>query len=459
MQYIENRTFDEIAVGDVAEMARTLTAEDIELFAVMSGDVNPAHLDPEFAKEEIFHKVIAHGMWGGALISAVLGTKLPGPGTIYLNQSLSFRRPVGLGDTITTRVTVREKHADKSRLVLDCACLNDAGKPVILGEAEVIAPDHKIRREPAHLPDVHLHHHGAIYDRLLARGREFHSPRIAVIAPVTQATLEGPLEARRLGISDPLLIGPEPMIRRVADDAGLSLDGAEILHTDSISAAQEAALALAEAGEVDAIDQGTIRIDKLVKPVRERLRTGRILSHVVALDVPGYQKPLLVTDGLVNVAPDLDAKAGIIRNAIDLAHTLLIDQPRVAILSAVEEVTPAVPSTLDAAALCKMAHRGQITGAVLDGPLAFDTAISMVAAKTMPGRGSDVAGQADILVAPDFEAGNMIAKQLTHLAGAEMTGLLMGAKVPVLTAGRNDGMRARIASAALASLYITRRGA
>ena len=156
MQFIENKTFDEIEVGQTAELVRTVKRQDIELFAVMSGDVNPAHVDEEFARSDLFHKVIAHGMWGGALISAVLGTELPGPGTIYLNQSLSFRRPVGLGDTVTVRVTVREKKPENKRLVFDCVCVNQDGETVIKGEAEVIAPTEKVRRPRALLPEVKL---------------------------------------------------------------------------------------------------------------------------------------------------------------------------------------------------------------------------------------------------------------------------------------------------------------
>ncbi|MEO1248577.1 MAG: MaoC/PaaZ C-terminal domain-containing protein, partial [Pseudomonadota bacterium] len=161
MHFIENKTFDEISVGDSAELTRTLKAEDIELFAVMSGDVNPAHLDQEYAQENMFHRVIAHGMWGGALISAVLGTELPGPGTIYLKQSLEFRRPVGIGDKVTVKVSVKEKRADKKHLVLDCQCLNQDGEPVIEGEATVIAPQEKVRRARVSLPEVHLHERGA----------------------------------------------------------------------------------------------------------------------------------------------------------------------------------------------------------------------------------------------------------------------------------------------------------
>jgi phosphate acetyltransferase len=183
MQYIENKTFDELKVGDTAAITRTLRQQDIELFAVMSGDVNPAHVDEEFAKSDLFHKVIAHGMWGGALISAVLGTELPGPGTIYLDQSLSFRRPVGLGDTVTVRVTVREKIPDKKQVVLDCVCTNQAGETVIKGEALVIAPTQKVRRPRAVLPEVHLHERGARYRQLIEAAHKCQPIRTAVVHP------------------------------------------------------------------------------------------------------------------------------------------------------------------------------------------------------------------------------------------------------------------------------------
>ena len=191
VQYIENKTFDEIEVGQSAELVRTLEQKDIELFAVMSGDVNPAHVDQEFARSDLFHKVIAHGMWGGALISALLGTELPGPGTIYLNQSLSFRRPVGLGDKVTVRVTVREKKPEKRRLIMDCECLNQAGEVVITGEAEVIAPDVKVRRPRVMLPEVHLHERGARYDALIKATRDLAPVRTAVVHPCDELSLSG----------------------------------------------------------------------------------------------------------------------------------------------------------------------------------------------------------------------------------------------------------------------------
>lgn len=450
MQYIENRTYDEIAVGDSAEMVRTLTAADIDLFAIMSGDVNPAHLDAEFARDEVFHKVIAHGMWGGALISAVLGTELPGPGTIYLNQSLSFRRPVGLGDRITVRVTVREK-GEKGHVTLECLCLNDAGKAVIKGEAEVIAPDHKIRRPRAHLPDVHLHHHGRAYETLLQAAKAAPVIRVGSVMPVTPRALEGAMEAARMGLSETVLIGPEGDIRDLAEEIGVDLSGVMVHEAGSAQAAIARAVEMVGAGQVDALDEGSARLRPLVRGVRPALATARVMSHAFALDVPGYDKPLIVTDGLINTKPDLETKADILQNAIELAHALGVADPKVALLSALEEVTPDIAATIDAAALCKMAQRGQITGGTLDGPMGFDTAISARIAAQFPGK-PGVAGQADVLMAPGLEAGNVIAKQLVHLAGAEAAGVILGARVPIIANGRADSLRAKVGSVALAAL-------
>jgi acyl dehydratase len=223
MQYIENKTFDELKVGDSAQLSRTLKTEDIELFAVMSGDVNPAHVDEVFAKSDHFHKVIAHGMWGGALISAVLGTELPGPGTIYLDQSLHFRRPVGLGDTVTVRVTVREKHPHNKRVVLDCLCTNQAGETVIEGEAEVIAPTEKVRRPRALLPEVHLHEHGARFQQLIDAARKLEPLKTAVIHPCDNVSLAGAIEAMRQGLILPVLVGPRHKIETAAKQPSLAL--------------------------------------------------------------------------------------------------------------------------------------------------------------------------------------------------------------------------------------------
>lgn len=456
MQFIENKTFDEIKVGDSAAITRSLHKQDIELFAVMSGDVNPAHVDEEFARSDLFHKVIAHGMWGGALISALLGTELPGPGTIYLDQSLSFLKPVGLGDTITVQVTVREKFAATQQVILDCLCTNQAGEAVIKGEAVVIAPSEKVRRPRALLPEVHLHERGARYRHLIDAAQKLPPIRTAVIHPCDEVSLIGALDAAADRLIVPILVGPEAKIRAAAEAAKRSLDGIEIVDAPHSHAAAEQAVVLAREGRADALMKGKLHTDEVMAAVVRAdtgLRTERRMSHIFTLDVPSYPKPLLITDAAINIYPDLDTKRDIVQNAIDLAHALGISLPKVAVLSAVETVYPKITSTIEAAALCKMADRGQIIGGLIDGPLAFDNAISKEAAKTK-GIVSPVAGDADILVAPDLEAGNMIAKQLIYLAGADSAGIVLGARVPIMLTSRADGALARQASCALAQLFV-----
>lgn len=455
MGYIENRPFDEIEIGDFAELERTLTPQDIDAFAVVSGDVNPAHVDAEFAQDDIFHKVIAHGMWGGALISNVLGTQLPGPGTIYLDQSLKFLKPVGIGDTVTVRVTVVEKQLEKKHLTLDCQCTNGDGKPVITGKAIVIAPDRKIRRPRITMPDLLLHRRGAAYDRLLGRAQALPPLPTAIVHPCDAKSLEAALETRDLGLIHPLLVGPEDRIRATAQENDLDIRDLPVFDTEHSHASADKAVDLVRDGKARAIMKGALHTDEIMSAVVAKsggLRTERRMSHVYVMDVPTYPKPLIITDAAINITPDLQTKADMIQNAIDLARATGIDAPKVAILSAVETITPRLQSTVDAAALCKMADRGQITGGVLDGPLAFDNAISMRAA-AIKGISSPVAGQADILVAPDLEAGNMISKQLMYLAGAEAAGIVLGAQVPIMLTSRADDSRTRIASAAIAVLF------
>lgn len=458
MQFIENKTFDEIEVGQTAELVRTLKRQDIELFAVMSGDVNPSHVDEEFARSDQFHKVIAHGMWGGALISAVLGTELPGPGTIYLNQSLSFRLPVGLGDTVTVRVTVREKKPENKRLVFDCVCVNQDGETVIKGEAEVIAPTEKVRRPRALLPEVHLHERGARYKALIETTQDLAPVRTAVVHPCDVLSLSGALEAASQGLIIPVLVGPRSKIEAAAAEAGRDLGEAEIVDAPHSHAAAQMAVALAREAKVEALMKGKLHTDELMGAVIDGthgIRTERRMSHVYGLDVPHYPKPLFITDAAINIYPTLDDKRDIVQNAIDLAHALGLAMPKVALLSAVETVSPKITSTVDAAALCKMADRGQITGGLIDGPLAFDNAISKTAAEAK-GIVSAVAGDADILVAPDLEAANMMAKQLIYLAGAEAAGVVLGARVPIMLTSRADDMMCRLASAALVQLFVRR---
>ncbi|HUI22438.1 MAG TPA: bifunctional enoyl-CoA hydratase/phosphate acetyltransferase [Methylocella sp.] len=459
MDTVQNRTFDELTIGETACLARTLTYKDIELFAIMSGDINPAHVDEAFAKSDMFHKVVAHGMWGGALISTVLGTQLPGPGTIYLTQSLRFSGPVGLGDTITVTVKVMEKKPEKHHVVFDCQAVNQHGQIVISGTAEVIAPTEKISRAKIVLPEVEWHEKGRFHRKLVEMTRDLAPIRTAIVHPVDAVSLLGAVEAAREGLIVPLLIGPEAKIRAAAAQAQIDISPYELMSTEHSEAAATLSVAMARAGKVEALMKGALHTDELMHAVidgDQGLRSARRISHVFVLDAPGYPRPLLITDAAINVYPTLDDKRDIVQNAIDLAHALGIATPKVAILSAVETVSTKLKSTLDAAALCKMADRGQIYGGILDGPLAFDNAVSEEAAKTK-GIVSAVAGQADIFVVPDVEAGNMLAKQLEYLADAEIAGIVLGARVPIILTSRADNALARQGSCAIALLLARRK--
>ena len=295
--------------------------------------------------------------------------------------------------------------------------------------------------------------HGG-YERLLAACKSLPPVRMAVVHPCSVEALEAALEARDNGLIVPVLVGPEARIRALAKDGALDLAGIEIVTTEHSHASAETAVALARSGHVAALMKGSLHTDELLHAVLEKqtgLRTERRLSHVFVMDVPTYPRPLMITDAAVNIYPTLAEKRDIVQNAIDLAHRIGIAEPRVAILSAVETVNPDIKSTIDAAALCKMAERGQIQGGKLDGPLALDNAVSPEAAR-IKGISSGVAGVADILVVPDLEAGNMLVKQLTFLADADSAGIVLGARVPIVLASRADSVRNRLASVALGVL-------
>lgn len=455
---LENRCYDELNVGDSATLTRVLTKDDIELFAILSGDVNPAHLDEAYARDTPFHKVIAHGMWGGTLISTVLGTKLPGPGTIYVGQQLHFVRPVGLGDVITVTVTVKEKR-DKNMVLLDCVCSNQLGKPVITGEAEVMAPSVKVRREAQPLPELHLHRHER-FAQLMALTTPLAAIRCAVVYPDSLESLMAALDAAHAGLIQPLLIGQRTRLEALAKAHGLDLSGCEWEEASSATSAAWQAVALAREGDVAAIMQGQITHEALLQAVTAReggLKQHREITHAYVADVPDYPRPFIVTDAAIHVQPTLEIKRDIVQNAIDLARVLGFDEPRVAVLSAADAVTSALPSSMDAAALCKMVERHQIVGGLVDGPLSFDAAINQdVARRKNPD--SAVAGQANVLVVPNLETGDMLVKQLSFLADADVASIVLGAQVPVILIDRADSPRTRVASTALAVLLSAAQG-
>ncbi len=293
------------------------------------------------------------------------------------------------------------------------------------------------------------------YDSLIAKAQAGAPALTIIVHPCDETSLRGALEAAEAGLIVPVLVGPEARIRAVAAEHGLDLANHQVIDAAHSVDAATRGVALIREGKGELLMKGSLHTDELMRAVTAKdtgLRTARRISHVFIMAVPGHEETLFITDAAINIFPDLEAKRDIIQNAIDLWNALREDQPRVAILSAVETVTAKIPSTIEAAALCKMADRGQITGGVLDGPLAFDNAIDPEAAR-IKGIKSPVAGRGQILVVPDLEAGNMLAKNLTFLAHADAAGLVLGARVPIILTSRADSVRARMASCAAASLY------
>ncbi len=448
-----NVTYDEIQPGASASLTRTLSQTDIEVLALVSGDVDPFHVDRNEAEEArpVTRRTEAAG--AGALIAAALGTRLPGPGMRIVRESLKYRGTIAVGDTLTATVTAKEKQPEGAEVAFACRCVNQAGEELASGTMTIAAPTRRISYAEVVPPELTLRR-GDAFVRLFQACEGMPPVSCAVVHPCDRDSLLGPIEAARRGIITPVLVGPEEKVQAVARAEGVDLSLYRLVAVPHSHAAAEKAVELARAGEVEALMKGSLHTDELlgaVVPSAAGLRTSRRISHVFVMDVPSYPRMLLITDAAVNIYPKLKEKADIVQNAIDLGQVLGIEEPKVAILSAVETVTPEIESTLEAAALCKMADRGQITGGILDGPLAFDNAISAQAALTKKIR-SPVAGQADILLVPDLEAGNMLAKQLSYMAGAEGAGIVLGARVPIVLTSRADSVRTRLASTAVMAL-------
>ena len=455
VQTFDNHTLATLRVGDNAQLERTLTLDEIRLFAMSAGSADPRQLDDDEIRNATSDGVGANGLWAGALVAALIGTRLPGAGSICHSQNLRFLAPLHLGDTLTLMVEVAAIDRDSNRITMRCIGHDQQGQPVLEGEVVVAAPT-KSRSVTRHsLPDLRiLSGQPRETQRLLDRVRALGAIKAAVVHPCDELSLTAALDARKAGLFEPILVGPKARITALAAQLQLDLSGIEIEDAPHSHAAAAQAAQLAKAGTVETLVKGSLHTDELMGAVVSSaagLRTKRRISHCFLMHTTAYPRPFIITDAAVNIAPDLLVKADIVRNAITLAQAIGVAQPRVAILAAVESVNPSMLSTLDAAALCKMADRGQIEGGVLDGPLAFDNAISLAAARTK-GISSPVSGQADILVVPDLESGNMLAKQLMYLGHAASAGIVMGAKLPIVLTSRADSHESRIASAAIAVL-------
>jgi phosphate acetyltransferase len=450
MSSFTNVTFDEIEVGQSLTVSRTISRTDVEALTLVSGDIDEAHVEQE---QRPGHVPSAEPVAAAALFSYLLNRRMPGPGTTILGHDLTFHSRIAMGDTLSATVSAREKRREGNQIVFDCRCTNQTGEVIASGTATVVSPVKRISYTDLATPEV-IFRRTDVFARLIKTCEGLPPVVCAVVHPCDNDSLLGPLEAAKRNLITPVLIGPEAKIREAAQAAGADISPYRIVDTEHSHAAAEKAVAMARGGEVEALMKGSLHTDELmgaVVPSATGIRTTRRISHIFVMDVPTYPRVLLVTDAAINIAPGLKEKVDIVQNAIDLAHVLGIDEPKVAILSAVETVNPDIPSTLEAASLCKMADRRQITGGILDGPLAFDNAVSEQAAKTKKIE-SPVAGKADILLVPDLEAGNMLAKQLQYLAGADAAGIVLGTRVPIVLTSRADSVRTRLASIAVMAL-------
>ena len=453
---LDNRTFDELQPGDSAELRRLITPDDLYVFATVSGNFNPMHLPKVDGDGDGKVDAVVPGMMVASVISALLGTILPGPGTLYRSQSLSFRERARAGDELLGRVKVLAKEDDGSVRLATEVSRCDNGAILVSGEAVVEAPRRKYHIDDLEVPGLIVQRHRH-FEALLERARPLASLVTAVVCPEEENSLDGAILAAREGIITPILLGSAKLIAAAATALGEDISAYELIDTGSEAAAPKAC-ALVNEGRASAVMKGHLHTDDLLRPMLDKvagLRIGRRFTHVFVMDVPGMPQPLLVTDAAINIAPDLATKIDIVQNAIDLALSLGIDPPRVGVLSAVETINPAIPSSVDAALLSKMADRGQIKGGLVDGPLAMDNAVSLTAARTKGIRG-DVAGQANVLVVPGIDAGNMLAKQLSFVSHAEGAGIVLGAKVPVILNSRSDSAMSRLASCAVAALHQNR---
>jgi phosphate acetyltransferase/phosphate butyryltransferase len=455
----ENFTFDELRVGDHQSLTHTLTAEDVRTFAAMTGDNNPIHLDPAFASRTPFHTVIAHGMWGASLISTLIGTRMPGPGTICMNQRWQFVRPVHVGDTLTARVSVAVKDPSNQHITLACRCTNQHGDDVITGSAQVLAPQEKVMqpRPASALPALigRSDRFAALFQRVAG----LQAIKVAVVYPCTEGTLRGAMQAAQMGLIVPVFVGPKARIEALALQCHLDISTYRLVDVPTSQEAARTAVSMARQHEVQALMKGCLHADELLDEVLDKthgLCTARHVSHVFVLDLPSLPRPILISDATLKARGDMETRRHTVQNAIDLAHLLGVAHPKVAILGGAETLDMGTHSSADTASLCAMARNGQITGGVLDGPLSLDNALSLQAALDH-GIVSPVAGHADVLVVPALYAGNTITRQLQYLADAQVAGVVMGTRVPVILSSPADGLLATPASCAIALLMTRSR--
>ena len=433
---LQNKTFDEIRVGDTASLQRTLQARDVRAWAAAFGDVG---LLADAGDTQGAAGIVT------ALLSSLVGTQLPGPGSSVRSTAVQVLAALPIDAVLTAQVVVLEKRVGSGLVILAATCTDPAGKQVATGTLEVVARTTRLRRE---VPEHRL-------EGLLERCRGLKPMLTGVVHPCSVEALSGAVEAAEAGLIVPVLWGPEAEMRQVAAAAKLDLSACRIVPTTGPEDSALKAAMAAGAGEVQALMKGSLHTDVLLHAVMQKeanLRTARLLSHCAMVSVPTYARRVVISDVALNIAPDTDQKRDICQNAIGFARALGIELPKVAVLAAVETVHTRMPASLDGAILAKMADRRQIVGGIVDGPLDLDAAVDAAAARTKH-IASPVAGAADVLIVPNIEAGNMIYKNLAFMADAQTAGLVVGARVPVVLTSRADTADARRFSAAAAVLY------
>ena len=436
MPSIQNKMFAELAVGDAASVQRTLQSGDMRAWASAFGEADAVS---EPGKSQAAAGIVT------AMLTSLAGSTLPGPGSSIRSTSVQIKTGLPIATAMNVRLLVREKHSDLGIVVLDGQCTDAAGHIVATATLEVIAPTTRQSRRIAE------HRLGGLVERC----RTLKPMVTGVVHPCSADALAGAIEAAEANLILPVLFGPEAEMRGIADRAHLDLGKCRIIPTDGAEdSAQKAAMA-AGRGEVAALMKGSLHTDVLLHAIMQKdakLRAGRLISHCVMVSAPTYARRFVISDVALNIAPDTDQKRDICQNAIGFARALGIDLPKVAVLAAVEMVQTKMPATLDGAILAKMADRGQIVGGVVDGPLDLDAAVDADAAR-IKRISSPVAGSADVLIVPNIEAGNMVYKNLAFMADAEIAGLVVGARTPVILTSRADTPAARRFSAAAAVLY------
>jgi phosphate acetyltransferase len=436
MQTVVNKIFNEIAAGDVASVERTLQSGDVRSWEAAFGEADTLTGPGE--------SQAAAGIVT-AMLTALVGSTLPGPGSSIRAVSVQVKGALPIAVAMTVRLLVREKRLDNGIVVLDGQSTDPSGLVVASAIFEVLAPTERQQRK---IPEHRL-------ERLIERCQNLKPILTGVVHPCSTEALTGAADAAEAGLILPVLYGPEAEIRRIADDADLNISKFQIVATeDADDAAQKAAMA-AGAGEIAALMKGSLHTDVFLHGIMRKeakLRTGRLISHCIMMSVPTYARRFIISDAALNIAPTTDQKRDICQNAIGFARALGTEMPKVAVLAAVEMVRTNMSATIDGAILAKMADRGQIVGGIVDGPLDLDAAVDAEAAR-IKHISSPIAGLADVLVVPNIEAGNLIYKNLAFMADAQIAGLVVGARVPVILTSRADTAASRLFSSAAAVLY------